>query len=68
MHIKSCLNMPQDTDEFVTRLPNDIHTLPILHLHRTGQDNNHKDLFVRRQTVLSALQWLQCNNPFYRNI
>ena len=62
------LNMPQDIEAFVNCLPHDVRTLPILHLRRTGQHNNHKDLFVRQQKVLSALQWLQCNNPFYTNI
>ena len=62
------LNMSQDIAGFVNCLPHDVHTLPILHLRWTGQDNNHKDLFVRQQKILSALQWLQCNNPFYTNI
>ena len=62
------LNIPQDIAGFVNCLPHDVHTLPILHLCRTGQDNNHKDLFVRQQKVLSVLQWLQCNNPFYTMI
>ena len=69
MHIKGHdLNMPQDIKGFVNHLPRNVHTLPILHLRRIDQDNNHKDLFVRWQKVLSVLQWLQCNNPFYRNI
>ena len=62
------LNMPQDIEAFVNCPLHDVRILPILHLRQTGQDNNHKDLFVRQQKVLSALQWLQCNNSFYTNI
>lgn len=42
--------------------------LPILRVRRTGQNNTHADLRVRRDRVLCALQWLQQNNPFYTNI
>ena len=62
------VNLPQDIQEFLTRLPCYVNQLPVLLLRRTGQDNTHIDLRVRRHKVLGALQWLQFNNPFYSNI
>ena len=62
------VNLPQDIQEFLTRLPCYVNQLPVLLLRRTGQDNTHVDLHVRRHKVLGALQWLQLNNPFYANI
>ena len=46
-------------DQFLTQLPCCVHQLPVLLLRRTGQDNTHVDLRVRRDKVLGALQWLQ---------
>ncbi len=62
------LNLPQDVQGFLDRLPCNVDNLPMLLLRRYGQDNTHTDLRVRRDRVLSALQWLQQNNPFYSNI
>ena len=62
------LNLSQDIQGFLDRLPCNVQEIPILLLRRNGQDNTHTDLRVRRDRVLSALEWLQSNNPFYSNI
>ncbi len=62
------LNLPQDIQGFLDRLPRNVNELPVLLLRRNGEDNTHTDLRVRRERVLTALQWLQSNNPFYSNI
>lgn len=62
------LNLPQDIQGFLDKLPCNVQDLPVLLLRRTGEDNTHTDLRVRRDKVLNALQWLQQNNPFYTNI
>ena len=62
------LNLPQDVQGFLDHLPRNVHELPILVLWRTGEDNTHTDLRVRRDSVFIALQWLQTHNPFYANI
>ena len=62
------LNLPQDIQGFLDHLPCNVQEIPILLLCRNGQDNTHTDLHVRRDRVLSALEWLQSNNPFYSNI
>ena len=62
------MNLPQDIQEFLTRLPCYVNQLPVLLLRLTGQDNNNVDFHVLCHKVLGALQWLQLNNPFYANI
>lgn len=62
------LNLPQDIQGFLDRLPCNVNDLPVLLLRRYGEDNTHTELRVRRSRILSALQWLQQNNPFYCNI
>lgn len=60
------LNMPQDVQGFLDRLPCHVSRLPILVLRRHGQQNTHADFRVRRDKVLTALQWLQLNNQCYK--
>ena len=62
------LNLPQDIQGFLDHLPPNVADLPILLLRRSGENNTHTDLRVRRDRVLSALEWLCINNPFYANI
>ena len=62
------LNLPQDIQGFLDRLPCNVKELPVLLLRRNGEDNTHTDLCVRRDRVFTALQWLQSNNPFYSSI
>ena len=49
------LNLPQDIPDFLNRLPPKVSDLPILLLRRSGENNTHTDLCVRRDGVLTAL-------------
>lgn len=62
------LNLPQDLQGFLTKLPCYVTDLPVLVVRRHGADNTHRDCRVRRDHVLNALLWLKQNNPFYREI
>ena len=62
------VNLPQDVHGFLTSLPCSTSSLPVLVLRKQGADNTHADFRVRRAKVLSALQWLQSNNPCYKDI
>ena len=63
-----CINLPQNVSELVQTLPRYPTELSIIIVEVNGKDNNHKDLFVRRQNVAKALQWLITNNPHYKDI
>ena len=62
------LNLPQDIQGFLNRLPCHVNQLPILVVRRQGAENTHADFRVRRAKIMAALQWLHLNNPFYRDI
>ena len=62
------LNLPQDIQGFLNRLPPNVTQLPYLIIRRHGTDNTHRDCRVRRQKVLQAITWLKENNPFYADI
>ena len=62
------LNLPQDVQGFVDKLPRPIADMPVLLVRRRGTDNSHADFRVRRACVLTALQWLKINNRFYHDI
>ena len=62
------VNMPQNVQSFIKRLPRDISEVPIILVRRKGTENSYKDFKVRNSKVLQALTWLKNNNPFYRNI
>lgn len=62
------LNLPQDVQGFIDRLPCNVAQLPILLLRRSGEGNSHADLQVHHDRVLTALHWLHHNNPFYANV
>ena len=62
------LNMPQDVQSFLDRLPCHVAQLPILVIRRHGSDHTHADFRVWRDKVMRALQWLQQNNPYYKDI
>lgn len=53
---------------FLDSLPRNVCELPVLLVRRSGQENTHTDLRVRREQVLAALEWLKANNPFYADI
>ena len=62
------LNLPQDIQGFLSRLPPNVAQLPYLIIRKHGADNTHRDCRVRRQKVLEAITWLKDNNPFYVDI
>ncbi len=62
------LNLPQNIQEFIKKLPVPVHSLPILIIKRHGAENTTAEFRVRRQTVLNALLWLKQNNKFYHGI
>ena len=62
------LNLPQDIQGFLTKLPANVTELPYLIIRRHGAENTHRDCKVRREKVLQAITWLKENNPFYADI
>ena len=62
------VNLPQDIQSFVDRLPRDISEVPVILVRRKGTEITWKDFRVRRSKVLEALVWLKNHNQFYRNI
>ena len=58
------LNLPQDTQGFLPRLPRKVAQLPYLLIRKHGADNTYRDCTVRRQKVLEAITWLKDNNSF----
>ena len=62
------INFHQDIQGFLNKLPCSVKDLPLLIVRRHGADNTHKDFKVKRQNVLTALQWLKLNNPCYKDI
>ena len=62
------LNLPQDVQGFLDKLSADPSTIPVLVNRRHGTDQTYTDCRVRRAKVLRALQWLQVNNHFYKDI
>ncbi len=61
------LNLPQDVQSFLNRLPSQVADLPVMVVRRHGADDTHKDFTVRRHRVLGALLWLKTNNPFFKD-
>ena len=62
------LNLSQDIQSLLDKLPQSVSNLPILILRRTGANDTFTNFTVRREKVLTALQWLKVNNPFYNTI
>ena len=62
------LNLPQDIQGFLYRLPRNIAHPPHLIIRRHGTDNTHRDCTVRRQKELQAIMWLQANKPIYADV
>lgn len=59
------LNLSQNIQQFINKLPPRVSTLPVLHIKRTG---SVAQLRVRRDKILQALLWLPRNNRFYNDI
>ena len=62
------LNLPQDIQSFLNRLPSHVADLPVMVVRRHGADNTHRDFTVRRHKVLEAVLWLKTNNPYFKCI
>ncbi|CAB3982786.1 Hypothetical predicted protein [Paramuricea clavata] len=62
------LNLPQDIQSFLNRLPSRVADLPVLIVRRHGAEDTHRDFTVRRHKVLEAVLWLKTNNPFFKDI
>ena len=62
------INLPQDVAYFANTLPRLPHDVKVLIVRKEGATNSHHDFHVRRAVVVSALQWLLSNNPYYRSI
>ena len=62
------LNLPQNIQQFINKLPVNVSDLPILTVTRQGAQGTHCNFRVRRNKVVSALQWLKYNNKFYMDI
>ncbi len=62
------LNLPQDIQSFLSRLPSRVVDLPVLIVRRHGAEDTHRDFTVRRHKVLEAVLWLKTNNPFFKDI
>ena len=68
IHKGHVLNLPQNIQGFLTKLPANVAQLPFLIIRRHGADNTFKDCTVRREKVLGAITWLKHNNPYYADI
>ena len=62
------INLPQDVASFANSLPRLPSDLDVIVVRKEGTAQSHRDFRVRRSRVLSALQWLQLNNIYYRNV
>ena len=62
------INLPQDVESFVNRLPRHPNDLDIIVVRQQNSSESHHDFRVRRSKVVGALQWLLTNNIYFRNI
>ena len=62
------LNLSQNIQSLLDKLPQAVSKLPVLILRRSGANDTYSDFTVRRQKVLDALVWLKENNPYYKSI
>ena len=62
------LNLPQDIQSFLNRLPSRVADLPVLVVRRHGVDSTHRDFTVRRHRVLEAVLWLKNNNIYFKDV
>ena len=63
-----CINFAQNVGEIAKMLPHYSKDLPVVIVRMNGKDNTFKDVIVRRQKVLDALNWLMANNPHYGDL
>ena len=55
------VNLAQNISDFVNSLPRPATELPIIVVRRQGGEGTHKNLFVRRQRVFDAINWLRAD-------
>jgi hypothetical protein len=53
------LNLPQNIQQFINKLPVNVSDLPILTVTRQGAQGTHCNFRVRRDKVVNVLQWLK---------
>ena len=63
-----CINLPQNIKEFAEILPRYPKDISVIIVKMKGKNNTFKDVNVRRQKVMDALQWLINNNPLYKDV
>ena len=61
-----CINFAQNVGEIAKMLPHYPKDLPVVIVRMNGKDNTFKDVIVRRQKVLDALNWLIAKQPTLR--
>ena len=62
------VNLPQNVSELAHSLPRYPKDLSVIVVKAKGKEGSIKNLTVRRQVVLDALNWLTKNNPHYSNV
>jgi hypothetical protein len=63
-----CINLPQKVEELVQSLPRCPKDIPMIIVTMKGNDNNFRDVVVRKRKVEKALFWLIEHNPLYHDI
>ena len=63
-----CVSVMQDVKAFVTKLPPLPRDLPYLYLRPPTERVTDTYFSVRRDNIVKALEWLQINNPYYKDI
>ena len=53
------VNLAKNIGDFVNSLPRPARELPVIVVRRQGEEGINKDLFVRRQRVFDAINWLR---------
>jgi len=62
------LNLPQNIQQFLKKLPAPIASLSILIIKRVGAENTTAEFRVRRQKALSERSWIKHNEILYHDI
>ena len=63
-----CINLPQKVTDLAKSLPRCPKDIPVVVVTMKGKDNTFKDVFVRKNKVEQALEWLIKHNPHYHDV
>ena len=63
-----CINLPQKVTDLAKLLPRCPKDIPVVVVTMKGKDNTFKDVFVRKNKVEQALEWLIKHNPHYHDV